>query len=179
MGAKRSNLIALNVVGGIAVLASYAWGIAGHPDARGALWGGVPDSLRPLYTVSMFTAAFGYLLFTAFAVFGRVTPDGTDRGPSTARLPILYAMVLFPSALWLPLTFEMVADPSIALWWAIRGVLFCVGVGALGLLAWLVRVALARPGALAWAAVAGCVAFCFQTAVLDALVWPVFFPFHA
>jgi len=179
MGAKRTSLIALNVVGGIAVLASYVWGIAGHPDARGALWGGVPDSLRPLYTVSMFTAAFGDLVFTAFTLFSRVTPDGTEHGPSSARLPLLYTMVLIPSALWLPLTFEMVADPSTALWWTIRVVLFCVGIGALGLLTWLVRVALAQPSALAWAAVAGCVAFCFQTAVLDALIWPVFFPLDA
>ena len=58
MRSNRTALIVLNLVGGIAVLASYAWGIGGHPDARNALWGGVPDSLRPLYTVSMFSAAF-------------------------------------------------------------------------------------------------------------------------
>lgn len=180
MRSTRTSLIGLNLVGGICVLASYAWGIAGHPDTRGALWGGVPDSLRPLYTVSMFSAAFGYLLFTAYIVFGRhggAGIDGTD--PGTQRpLPALYAMVLIPSALWLPLTFEMIAQPSTLLWGSIRAVLFCVGFGSLGLLLWLIRSARVRSSGLAWAAVAGCVAFCIQTALLDALVWPAFYPFH-
>ena len=84
--------------------------------------------------------------------------------------------MLIPPALWLPLTFEMVAEPSTMLWWSIRVVLFSVGFGSLGLLLWLVRSARAHSSALAWAAVAGCVAFCIQTALLDALVWPAFFP---
>lgn len=176
MRSTRTALIALNLVGGIAVLASYAWGIGGHPESRGALWGGVPDSLRPFYTVSMFSAAIGYLLFSAFIVFGRPGRASVEGAADTARLPILYALVLIPSALWLPLTFEMVAEPSALLWWSIRAVLFSVGLGSLGLLLWLVRTARTHPSALAWAAVAGCAAFCIQTALLDALVWPAFFP---
>jgi hypothetical protein len=177
MRSNRNALIVLNLVGGIAVLGSYAWGIGGHPESRDALWGGVPDSLRPFYTVSMFSAALGYLLFSTFIVFGRpggASVDGAAGG--AARLPLLYGMVLIPSALWLPLTFEMVAAPSALLWWSIRAVLFSVGFGSLGLLLWLVRSARAHPSALAWAAVAGGVAFCIQTALLDALVWPAFFP---
>jgi hypothetical protein len=86
--------------------------------------------------------------------------------------------VLIPSALWLPLTFEMIAQPSTLLWVSIRAVLFCVAFGSLGLLLWLIRSARVRPSGLARSAVAGCVAFCIQTALLDALVWPAFYPFH-
>ena len=44
-----ARFITLIVVGGIAVLGSYVWGV-GAPGVGAALWGGVPESLRPLYT---------------------------------------------------------------------------------------------------------------------------------
>ena len=71
---------------------------------------------------------------------------------------------------------EMLEAPGAALWWSIRIVLTLVGVGSVGLLAllWRQRPPSVEPGhALA---VAGCLAFCFQTAVLDAVVWPFYFP---
>ena len=41
---RKLQLIALNVVGGLAVLASYAHGLS-QPDVA-AFWGGVPEALR-------------------------------------------------------------------------------------------------------------------------------------
>jgi hypothetical protein len=70
----------------------------------------------------------------------------------------------------------MLGSPGPGLWIAIRLVLAVVGLGSLGLLAALLAV---RPREPAWAhvlAVAGCAAFAVQTALLDALVWPAFFP---
>lgn len=170
-------LLLVNLAGGTAVLASYAIGIMNHPEARGALWGEVPRAIMPVYTVSMFTAAAGYLAFTYFILF-RLNPDGvTIAGHfSYALFPWLYALVLVPSALWMPLTFVMIGDPSLMTWIGIRAVLGITGIASLLLLAALIAVQPAEP---AWAhrlAVAGCAAFCLQTAVLDALVWTAYFP---
>jgi hypothetical protein len=50
-----------------------------------------------------------------------------------------------------------------------------VGIGSLGLLAGLVAVRPSPPSLAHKLAVVGSLAFCFQTAVLDAAVWPAFF----
>jgi len=178
MHPARRWLLVLNVLGGLAVLGSYAWGIAANPETRGQVWGGVPDSLRPLYTTSMLLAAAGYFAFSPF-VFFRLDPERTRiaGGLGFGAFPLLYALVLIPSALWMPLTFAMLDAPSAALWAAIRTVLALVGIGSLGLVA---AVATAQPpdaAPLARAvAVVGALAFSFQTAILDALVWPAYFP---
>ena len=173
--ALRRLFVALNVLGGIAVLGSYAHGILTHPDP-GAAWGGVPEGLRGFYGVSMLCAAAGYFLMTGYVLYGLDTAR-TQIGPfGWGLFPLLYALILFPSALWMPLTFAYLAAPSPGLWLAVRGVLFLVGVGSVGVLLALLAV---RPGAsrFAWAlAVAGAAAFVLQTAVLDALVWPAYFP---
>jgi ABC-type amino acid transport system permease subunit len=87
----------------------------------------------------------------------------------------IYALILIPSALWMPLTFAMLEAPSEGLWWTIRLTLAAVGIGALGLLAGLVAVRPSGPSLAHKLGVAGSVAFFSQTAVLDALVWPAYF----
>jgi hypothetical protein len=173
----RRSLLWLNLLGGAAVLGSYAHGFASNPLTRGALWGGVPEALRPLYTANMWLAAAGYFAF-GFFVFFRLDPTRTRvaGGLGFGAFYYLYALILLPSALWLPLTLEMLEAPSAGLWLAIRAVLVLVGLGSLGLL---VAVASAGPHQAPRArrlAIAGCALFSLQTAVLDALVWPAFFP---
>ena len=85
-------------------------------------------------------------------------------------------MILAPSALWLPLTSAMVQQPSSILWLGIRLVLGAVGVGSVALLLALLSLQPRQPARAYWLAVAGSVAFCFQTAVLDLFVWTAFFP---
>lgn len=169
-------LALLNVLGGIGVLASYVWGL-GDPAVAAGLWGGVPESLRPLYTVSMLFAAAGYFPMTGAVLFGLDPLRARVAGRFGYGLFLpLYALVLLPSALWLPLTLWMVESPSPLLWAAIRGTLALVAVGSLGLLA---SLALVRPGpqpALRILALAGAAAFCFQTVALDALLWPALYP---
>jgi hypothetical protein len=173
--AKRS-MLAINLLGGIAVLGSYAWGIATHPDP-GVVWGGVPEGLKPLYTISMLTAAAGYFLFSGFLLFAVDAQHARFAGTRRfGAVNALYLTILVPSALWMPLTFAMLAAPSPALWIAIRVVLALVGLGSVGLL---VAVATVRPRTPVVAhalAVLGLLAFVLQTAVLDALVWPAYFP---
>jgi hypothetical protein len=175
--AKRT-LVFINVVGGIAVLGSYALGIATHPDTAGQVWGGVPEGLKPAYTASMLSAALGYFLFSGY-VFFALDPDRAWIGtrPAYGILQGLYALILAPSALWMPLTFRMLAAPSPGLWLCIRFVLALVGIGSLGLLVALLVVVPRRARVAHALAIVGIVAFAIQTALLDAIVWPAYFPF--
>lgn len=170
---KRS-LVALNVLGGSAVLLSYAVGL---PSVGDALWGGIPDAARPVYTVNMFLAAAGYFLFTPYIVF-RLAPDSIRWGGSLGYgvFHLLYALILIPSAVWLPLTAHVIAEPGLPAWWGLRVGLALTGLGSLGLLGILLRLPAGAPPGRGWA-VLGLLPFVFQTAVLDALVWPAYFPF--
>jgi hypothetical protein len=176
MNAQQWTLIAINLVGGILVLGSYVQGLIAHPDNRNALWGGVPGSVQPLYTVGMIMAALGYFAFTYFILF-RIDA-GEVRVASRFgfwAFYLIYALILLPSALWMPLTYAAIGNHSTGLYWAIRIVLAVVGVGSLALLAALLSLRTGGSSYAYWLAVAGSAAFCLQTAVLDALVWPAFF----
>lgn len=168
------SLAALNVVGGTLVLGSYVWGLSAV--SGDALWGGVPEALRPLYTLNMFLAAAGYFLFTPYILL-RVVPAASrepgKRGPGFFRA--CYALVLIPSALWLPLTalhLEQVASWS---WALVRLDLALVALGSLGLLMGLLGLGSEAPRGRALA-IAGLAPFLLQTVVLDAIVWPALHP---
>jgi hypothetical protein len=157
----------INVAGGAAVLASYAWGLAHLGDDAATLWGGVPPWLQPLYQLSMWSAAAGYFPMTLAAA------TLLEQEPGARRVPSLYSGILACSALWLPLTCAMLEQPSATLWWAIRLDLAVVGLCSVAVLVLLAR---SRIGSrLRVAGVAGAVAFCVQTALLDAIVWPAYF----
>lgn len=166
----RTGFLILNMLGGTAVLGSYVWGIGLFPELRDAFWGGVPESLRGLYTVNMFFAAAGYL--GAFAFFmAKLSKHGYG------RLTLPYVLILIPSALWLPLTVAVLKMPGEWLWWITRVDLFAVGLGGL-LLFPAVWQTPARPRLKA-IVMFGLLFFCLQTAVLDALVWPHYFELPA
>lgn len=171
------RLVVLNVVGGAAVLGSYAWGLLARSESVGALWGGVPDALRPLYTTNMLLAAAGYFLFTPYVLL-RLPPDATRvaGGFGYRAFAALYALVLVPSALWMPLTFLVLEHPSAWLWWIVRLDLALVGLGAVGICAALLALRAPAPAPRGRVlAVVGTLPFVLQTAVLDALVWPAYF----
>ena len=46
---QQRSLAILNLLGGLAVLSSYALLFSYPPAVRSGLWGGVPEGLRPLY----------------------------------------------------------------------------------------------------------------------------------
>lgn len=173
---RRANaaFIALNVLGGLAVLGSYVHGLASYPETRGDVWGGVPEALQPLYTVSMLLATLGYFPMTAYVLF-RLSRRPVRVGPfGFGFFHACYAAILVFSAVWMPLTFAMLDAPSPGLWFAIRAVLGLVAAGSLGVGVGLFA---ARPrdrGPFWRLALAGCVLFCNQTVLLDALVWPYF-----
>jgi hypothetical protein len=174
---EKIYLLIINILGGAAVLGSYVYGIKTHTDAGAILWGNVPMSIRTFYTVSMFSAAAGYLLFTYFILFSM----NPGEAKIANRLPYnfflwTYAVILIFSALWMPLTFYMNTSPSFVAWILIRAVLFAVALGSIALFAALVFV---EPKYPLWShrlAVIGSAAFCIQTAFLDALVWTYYYP---
>jgi hypothetical protein len=173
----QRTLVWLNVLGGLGVLGSYAHGFVANASTVGEVWGGVPQALRPLYTSSMLAAAAGYFAFSFF-VFFRLDPREariSDRVGYEGFL-WLYALILFPSALWMPLTFEMLEAPGAVLWWAIRLVLAAVGVASLGLLLAISSVKPAPARIARGFAHAGALAIVLQTGLLDAIVWPAYFP---
>lgn len=174
----RSKLlfILLNVIGGIAVLGSYAYGFVHYPDSVQALWGDVPESLLGVYSGNMFLAAAGYLLVFAYLLSRQPADSRVDNGGLLfERLNWLFAVILFCSALWMPLSFALLEAPNQDLWWCIRAVLFGTGISALIVGQQLLRYGADR-GPLFKVALGAYVFFCFQTAVLDALIWPYFFP---
>lgn len=167
--------VSMVVIGGAAVLGSYAWGVSA-PGVGSALWGGVPDALRPLYTFNMLLAAAGFFPFSVYVLrllgdSGRAAASDEGR---RRRLHLWYALILFPSALWLPLTAWMLSAPSPLVWMLVRVDLALVALGALGVLFEVARGP--RLGRAGWVlALVGLAPFCLQTVVLDALVWPHFF----
>lgn len=177
MDPNRRRLLLLIGIGGTAVLASYVLAFAFEPAIRGALWGDLPEgTVRRIYTVNMLLAAASF--FPATIVLGFATPLESFR--RTTGLPFrallgAYAAILIPSAAWLPLTALYIQSPTAPLWWAIRLDLLAVGMGA-SVLGWML-IQRARRGTLGARLSAGLFFFFWlQTMVLDALVWPAFFP---
>jgi len=176
MHPKKWSMLFINILGGIAVIGSYIQGILTHPGAADTLWGGVPQNIRPLYTMGMFLAAAGYFVFTYFILI-RLKPGETRvfHRYGYGIFNAIYAAILFPSALWMPLTFLSVEQSSRGLLWSVRIVLAVVGLASLGLLFSLLKVEPKKP---LWGhrlAIIGVLLFCFQTALLDAILWAVFF----
>ena len=173
MSKHQRGFLGLNVVGGIAVLASYVLWLGNPSNDAGALWGSIPDGGRTIYTVSMFAAAAGYFLFFPYLLRDC---GGVEADERWARFTRIIALVLFPSSWWMPPTYEYLDAPSPALWWAMRLTLFTVGGASLTLLAAIVCDRRQASPLAHRLAVIGAVLFCIQTAVLDAFVWPLFFP---
>jgi hypothetical protein len=173
MHKHKRSFLAINLLGGTAVLGSYAHGLF-WSDLGNAFWGNVPEGLKPLYTVSMLAATLGYFAFSAYLL--RVDAERTIflGRFSFSLINNLLVAILAASALWMPLTAAFIQAPSESLWWGIRLVLLVTGAASLALLA-AIASSIEDWSPLRVTAVAGAIAFCFQTAVLDALVWPYFF----
>ena len=171
----KKMLLLINILGGLAVLGSYVWGFLTYPNAVEILWGGVPPGLRPFYTISMFLAAGGYFAFSSYIL--RMDPLETKVfGQSSFEvLNAIYALILIPSALWMPLTVFATQHSSLAGLWLVRLDLVVVAVASLVLLFALFNI---QPRQTVWMhrlAVLGCMAFCIQTVILDAIIWLVYF----
>lgn len=168
---KKIIFIILNIVGGIAVLGSYVYYLQHYPELKTALWGGIPQSIQPVYTICMFAAAAGYFFFTSYILFR--LPEQMPINLSTFSM--IYALILVFSALWMPSTAAYIQNPGATMWVFIRIVLFIVGLASVALLIYLLKLRPQEPGLWYWLAIIGLIPFCIQTAILDALIWPALF----
>jgi hypothetical protein len=175
MDALEIVLLVINIVGGAAVIGSYVLGLRGESRGANALWGGVPARIRPLYTVSMLLSAIGYLAVLYFLFFS-ADPDKVKIAGGAGYvlfIPIIVLM-LFPSAVWMPLSNRYVDKPETGTWIAIRLVLFIVGLASIAL-AWALFALEPSGGVAYWFAVVGACYFAFHTFVLDAVIWAALF----
>jgi hypothetical protein len=176
MQTQKIIFLMINVLGGSAVIGSYIHGLLTHPENRQALWGNVPQGLIPVYSISMLLAASGYLALFFYLLLGVDAAQVRIAGRFTFPLfYLIYLLILVPSVFWMPLTYAMIAAPSSLLWFAIRFVLWTVGVGALALLAAMLCLEPQTPGWAYFIAVIGSMVVAFQTFVLDAILWVKFF----
>jgi hypothetical protein len=171
MAVQQIILLIINVIGGIAVIGSYIYGLNAQSGGASVLWGGVPANIRPVYTVSMILSAIGYFAFIYFILF-RLDPDEVSIA-GTFGFSIFFSifiLILLPSALWMPLTNFYVGTPSTGTWVIVRIILALVGIGSIALVLALLGLQ-TREGVAYWLAVAGSGYFAFHTAILDAIVW--------
>jgi hypothetical protein len=172
MTTQQIILLVINIVGGAAVILSYVFGLNAQAGGANVLWGGVPASIRPLYTVSMIISALGYFAFFYFILF-RLAPGEVVIG-GRFGFSLFYAIflgILVPSVLWMPLTNVYVGNPSLGVWVGVRVVLALVGIASIALVWALLSLQPKVPGVAYWLAVVGSAYFAFHTAILDAVVW--------
>jgi len=178
MDEQKIWFLVINVLGGFAVIASYIAGLVSHPNTEELLWGRITHSLKSIYLVSMPLAAVSYLLFLYFILFhldaGTVLIWGFD---GFLVLDIIFMTILVFSAFWMPLTYRLIDTQWHGWWIYIRMVLFFVGLSSLALLCALLMINQREPTWSYWLAVSGAVVFFIQTGIMDAFIWPAFFPY--
>jgi hypothetical protein len=171
MAVQQIVLLVINFIGGIAVIGSYIYGLNAQSGGASILWGGVPENIRPVYTVSMILSALGFFAFIYFILF-RLDPSEVSIA-GTFGFSLFFAifiLILLPSALWMPLTNFYVGTPSTGTWVIVRIILALVGIGSIALV-WALLSLQTREGVAYWLAVAGSGYFAFHTAILDAILW--------
>lgn len=173
----RRATVLLVGAGCLLVVGSYVSVFWEPADVRSGLWGGLPDWLRSLNLPNMLLAAIGFFPLSWLLLVETDRP-AFERESRLSYGVVLaaYALLLVPSALWLPLTVDMIENPDPMRWISIRIVLFAAAAGAIILLWLCLRLARARPRTAAWLGVAGALPLVLQTAVFDALIWPAYFP---
>lgn len=176
MPAKKWLLIFIILIGGSAVLASYIDGALNYPGAGQILWGGMPQMVRSLSTANMLPAAAGFFVFTSFILMrfdSQITLFNHRFG--FGLLSMLYAAILIPSALWLPLTILAVEQASQVLLWVVRLILVIIALASLGLLFVLLKAKPPQSSLAHRTAIIGSLFFCLQTVIFDAILWGALF----
>ncbi len=176
MGLTRIVLLIINLLGGLAVLGSYVWGLKTHTGGADVLWGGASPRIRPAYGVSMILSAVSYFAFIFFILF-KLDPAVVSVNDKLGYsfFSFLFIIILGASSLWMPLTYAWVGQHLSLIWLAIRAVLLMVGLSSC-VLAWaLLNLNTGTGGVAYWLAVAGSIYFAFHTTILDALLWPALY----
>jgi hypothetical protein len=171
MAMQQIVLLIINFIGGVAVIGSYIYGLNAQSGGASILWGGVPENIRPVYTVSMILSALGFFAFIYFILFKLDPSEVSIAGTFGFSIFFsIFILILLPSALWMPLTNFYVGTPSTGAWVIVRIILALVAIGSIALV-WALLSLQTREGVAYWLAVAGSGYFAFHTAILDAIIW--------
>ena len=174
---KQTLFLWVNIIGGIAVLGGYAYALAINPETRNALWGGIPESWKPLYTFSMFTSAIGYLYATYYLVFkGGLDLQFFWGKYKASLLTILISIFLISSSFWIHSTFSYIDSPTQSQWLTIQIELFITAIALI-----LFTIGLVSANGVGKIlnhklAIIGCLLITFHCLILDAIIWTSKFP---
>ena len=175
---KQTQLILIiNIVGGVLVLGGYAWGLITHPYTRDSIWGGIPESWKPYYTISMFFAAAGYLTLLYYLTFAEgQTIKPLDGKYGMEFFIFLYTIYLILAALWMPSTFKVLESGNSNWWFLVQFSLWGVALSTLLMTVGLFMADnISNPSLHKWATL-GSVYVTFHCLVLDAWLWTGKFP---
>ena len=176
MGTQQIILLVINIIGGVAVIGSYVFGLSSQTGGASALWGGVPENIRPVYGISMILSALGYFALLYFILFQLVPGEILISGRFGFSLfYAIFLVILIPSALWMPLTNIYIGNYSTGIWIGIRTVLVLVGLASIALVWALLSLQTRVPSVPYWLSVVGSGYFAFHTTILDAIVWAALF----
>lgn len=174
MNTQQIVFLLVSLVGGGLVMLSYYKGLRTKSGVD-ALWGGTPTKIRKAYTASMLVSALGYMVTFIYILNNLTDANQAVAGPFTNySFVIFFALIQFPSAVWVPLVVKMTKKPSEGLWFAIRAGLALVGIGALLVVVNLLSIDPRPQGFIYTVSLISMVWFTIHTAVLDALFWPSF-----
>ena len=171
MNINQKTFLLVTIIGGLGVILSYILGVRFGKGAD-ALWGGVPQNIRGVYTISMLISAVSYMIFSfyVFLNLGKNSFDNAFRG--VMLVFVSYILLLICSALWLPLVNVMVANPKQLIWILIRGTLLITGIASVVITYLLVSAGSKSPNLHYYLSVIGGIIFSVHTLVLDGLFWP-------
>jgi len=171
MNLNQKIFLLVTIIGGVGVILSYVLGVK-FGKGIDALWGGVPQNIRGVYTVSMLVSALSFMVFSLY-VFLNLGENNFDNTFGGVKLIFIsYILLLICSALWLPLVNAMVAKPSKLIWLLIRGTLLLTGIVSVVITYLLISVGSKSPNLHFYLSVIGGFIFSVHTLVLDGLFWP-------
>lgn len=175
--APQSTFVLANIIGGVAVLGSYALGLSLYPQYREALWGNVHGNLRLIFALSMLLAAAGYLIF-CYVYIRQVGSDPYWQRKHLGSYSISWLSIVFlaSASFWMPGCIAYIHTRQV-IWWVVS--VTSLWITALSLLAmtWVTSGSLwaPTPTVSKYYSVVGLAYTTFHCLVIDAIVWVYLF----
>tara|TARA_Y100001960_G_C14568799_1_gene774683 strand:- start:299 stop:826 length:528 start_codon:yes stop_codon:yes gene_type:complete len=168
---KKRNILFLlvNLILGFAVILSYIWGLVYYPEYGSALWGKVETNNIPYIIFSMFLAAVGYFVFSFY--FLNYKKFQTFNTLEYLYILSLYIVILFFSALWMPLSIGFINTNNNFFLILDLVSLYLVGISSLLLTIFLIQDKSLRRKLIWKLSVLGGFQFTFHTLIIDAIYW--------
>tara|TARA_Y100000590_G_C15609684_1_gene973354 strand:+ start:694 stop:1221 length:528 start_codon:yes stop_codon:yes gene_type:complete len=168
---KKRNILFLlvNLILGFAVILSYIWGLVYYPEYGSALWGKVETNNIPYIIFSMMLAAVGYFVFSFY--FLKYKKFQTFNTLEYLYILSLYIVILFFSALWMPLSIGFINTNNNFFLILDLVSLYLVGISSLLLTIFLIQDKSLRRKLIWKLAVLGGFQFTFHTLIIDAIYW--------